>query len=83
VRDDTREENLLFGFKHALVALTVLKSCFLYSTFLDEDKKKKTCKRKQRSNSQREPIVWKTDIEAFYNIYAELGRYVGLVVKID
>ncbi|XP_020600716.1 triple functional domain protein-like isoform X7 [Orbicella faveolata] len=47
----------------------------------DEDKKKKTCKRKQRSNSQREPIVWKTDIEAFYNIYAELGRGRFSVVK--
>lgn len=41
--------------------------------FLDDDKKKKS-KKKQRSNSQREPIVWKTDIDDCYNIYAELGR---------
>ena len=51
-----------------------IKLSFLCSLFSDEDKKKKSSKRKQRSNSQREPIVWKTDIEAFYNIYAELGR---------
>ena len=29
-----------------------------------------------RSGSKTEPIVWKTDIENFHNIYAELGRWV-------
>ncbi|XP_078344088.1 death-associated protein kinase 3-like [Oculina patagonica] len=48
--------------------------------FLDDDKKKKS-KKKQRCNSQREPIVWKTDIDDCYNIYAELGRGRFSVVK--
>ncbi|CAH3018961.1 unnamed protein product [Porites evermanni] len=46
-----------------------------------DDEKKKKHKRKVRSGSKTEPIVWKTDIENFHNIYAELGRGRFSVVK--
>ncbi|RMX44252.1 hypothetical protein pdam_00005282 [Pocillopora damicornis] len=46
-----------------------------------DDEKKKKNKRKVRSNSRSDPIVWKKDIEDYYNIYAELGRGRFSVVK--
>ncbi|KAK2561484.1 Kalirin [Acropora cervicornis] len=42
--------------------------------FESDDEKRKKHRRKKRSGSKPEPIVWKKEIENFHNIYAELGR---------
>lgn len=47
-----------------------------WSLFLDDERRKKH-RRKKRSGSKPEPIVWKKEIDNFHNIYAELGRYVS------
>ena len=58
-----------------VLSLVICSQGLLFCSYSDDEKKKKH-KRKVRSGSKTEPIVWKTDIENFHNIYAELGRLV-------
>ena len=58
-----------------VLSLVICSQILLFCSYSDDEKKKKH-KRKVRSGSKTEPIVWKTDIENFHNIYAELGRWV-------
>ena len=56
-----------------VLSFVICSQRLLFCSYSDDEKKKKH-KRKVRSGSKTEPIVWKTDIENFHNIYAELGR---------
>ena len=58
-----------------VLSLVMCSQKLLFCSYSDDEKKKKH-KRKVRSGSKTEPIVWKTNIENFHNIYAELGRWV-------
>ena len=56
--------------------VSMCENIFCSFLFLDDEKRKKH-RRKKRSGSKPEPIVWKKEIENFHNIYAELGRLVS------